>query len=142
MFNLDDCLAFIMSSSAKEFANALERRMRNCEVNRTQWMAMHFIHVNGSLSQVDLAAQMNVTEPSIARMVQIIEQRGYLERGDVAGDKRRKTVSLTEEGERVYQETLPVAEKFKDDCVAGVDEENLQLIKDALAKMVENARKM
>ena len=142
MYPLDDCLAFIMSNSAREFGSALERRMRNCEVNRNQWMAMHYIYSSGSLSQVDLAAQMRVTEPSIARMVQILEQRGYLERGDVVGDKRRKTVSLTEEGKRVYLEMLPIAEKFKDDCVAGVDEKTLEEIKVALAKMVENARKM
>jgi len=42
---------------------------------------------------------------------------------------------------QLYLELLPVAEKFKNDTIAGISEDDLQTLKNALDTMVSNALK-
>jgi len=47
MFNLDDCMAFITSQSAKIFSEALERRFRPYNVTRAQWIVLYYPDFDG-----------------------------------------------------------------------------------------------
>lgn len=141
MFDLDDCLAFITARSAKIFVAGLERRFRSYSVTRIQWIAMFYIHENKGITQRELADKMAVKEPTVVRLTRELEQEGIVFRMGSDTDKRIKRLLLTEKGERVYQEMLPVAETFKNDTISGIGSEELQTLKDVLNKMVENAQR-
>ncbi len=141
MFDLDDCLAFIASRSAKVFSEALEERLRPYNITRAQWIAMYYIHTGDSITQRQLADKMSVKEPTVVRLLQKIEQDGLLERSGNEMDKRVKRLLLTERGTRLCCDILPVVEKFKEDTIAEVSEEDLQTLKDVLSRMVANAQK-
>jgi len=140
MFDLNDCMAFTTCRCGKDCADALERRLCYCEVNRNQWIAMHWIYTNRQLTQCDLAGRMSITEPSVARMLQKLDEMGYLQKHSDAGDKRKNLISLSDKGEDVYRKILPIVEKFKADTVSGISESDLQTLKATLEKMVKNAR--
>lgn len=140
MFNLDDCLAFITSQSAKIFAESMEQKFRPYNITRTQWIAMYYIATSESITQRELADKMAVKGPTVVRLLQKLEQDGLLVRSGIDTDKRVKQLVLTEKGTRLYRSLLPVAEKFKNDTIAGISEENLQILKDALDTMVKNAQ--
>lgn len=139
MFDLDDCMAFITCSSAKIFAEALERRLKPYNITRSQWIAMYYICKSETITQRELAEKMSVKEPTIGRLLQKMESDGYLYRSSINIDKRVKQLKLTEKGAQICEALLPVAEKFKNDTIAGVSQEDLQTLKDALNTMVENA---
>lgn len=141
MFNLDDCMAFITSQSAKIFSEALERRFRPYNITRSQWIVIYYIYTSASASitQRALADKMSIKEPTVARLIQKMEQEGFLTRSGAENDKRVKQLLLTEKGTRLCLELLPVAEKFKNDTIAGIREEDLQTLKNTLDIMVENA---
>ncbi len=140
-FDLDDCMAFVTSNSAKVFAQAMEKRLRPYFVSRSQWIAMHYISSRKGLTQKELARLMSVKEPSIVRMIQKMEAEGYLIRADSDTDRRVKCLVLTEHGEQVYHKILPVVERFKNDTTEGIPEEDLLLLRKTLEKMVDNASK-
>jgi len=141
LFNLDDCLAFITSRSAKIFAESLEQKFRSRHVTRTQWIAMYYISQSKRITQRELAEKMCVKEPTVVRLLQKMETDGYLRRMGCEADRRVKCLKLTEKGRTVYEELLPVAEQFKCDTIAGISDGELQILKRALDKMVENAQK-
>lgn len=140
MFDLDDCMAFVTSQSAKVFAAEMERRLRPYHVTRTQWLAMYYIYTNKTLNQRELAERMSLKDPTVVRMLQKMEMQGYLLRTEIIQDKRQKQLSLSEKGQKVCMDLLPVIEKFKEDTIAGISKEDLQTMKDVLAKMVANAK--
>lgn len=141
MFNLDDCMAFTTSRSAKIFSETLERRLNPYSITRAQWIAIYYIYTNNSITQRALADKMSVKEPTVVRLLQKLEQEGILIRLGVKEDKRVKHLLLTEKGMHLYHKLLPVVEKFKDDTIAGINEKDLQTLKSALDMMVINALK-
>ena len=119
MFDLNDCMAFVTSRSGKIFAAAMEKQLNQYHMTRTQWIAMYYILSKGPLTQKQLAEQMVLKEPSIVPVLQKLE--------------------ISESGRDLCLSLLPVVEQFKADTTAGIGEETLQLVKEALEKMTENA---
>ncbi|MDL2220360.1 MarR family winged helix-turn-helix transcriptional regulator [Eubacteriales bacterium OttesenSCG-928-N14] len=56
-------------------------------------------------SSVDAAAFFKVSKPMVARMVQSLEKKGYLERGASPNAQRRFTLLLTKKAEELVEET-------------------------------------
>lgn len=141
MFNLDDCIAFITNRSAKIFAEELEKDFRPYNMTRSQWIAMYYIYTGESISQRELADKMSIKEPSVVRLIQKLESEGFLNRSGLHTDKRVKQLELSERGVQVYLDLLPIAEKFKDETIASISENDLQTFKKVLSIMVANASK-
>jgi DNA-binding MarR family transcriptional regulator len=53
---------------------------------------------NHGHSASDLVRQLGMSKQSTSELVEILVRRGYLERGDVAGDRRRVELALTARG--------------------------------------------
>jgi DNA-binding MarR family transcriptional regulator len=141
MFNLDDCFALITSKSAKVFKESLEGRFRRFNVTRAQWMAMYYIYVSKEITQRELADKLCVKEPTLARLLQKLEFDGYVCRSNCSSDKRVNHLLLTEKGTKICLDLISVAETFKNDTIADIDEEDLHIFKKVLNKMTENALK-
>ena len=139
MFDLNDCMAFVTSRSGKIFAAAMEKQLNQYHMTRTQWIAMYYILSKGPLTQKQLAEQMVLKEPSIVPVLQKLEIEGHLIRESSKEDRRVKYLELSESGRDLGLSLLPVVEQFKADTTAGIGEETLQLVKEALEKMTENA---
>lgn len=141
MFDLDDCLAFITCQSGKIFADALEKALVPYNVTRSQWIAMYYIYGSENLTQRELADKMSVRQPTVVRLLQALEAKGYLQRSGTDEDKRVKQLELTAKGTQVYLDMLPVVEKFKNDTIAGISQKDLGILKEALSTMIKNALK-
>src|SRR5204863_4203760 len=51
-----------------------------------------------------LASRLALARPTISGAVDALVERGLLERGEVAGDRRAVTVAITSEGRRVLEQ--------------------------------------
>lgn len=142
MFDLDDCFALITSKSGKIFAKTLDERLTLNGITRTQWIAMYYIYNSECITQKALADKMAIREPTVVRLIQKMELDGFLQRTDCYKDKRKKYLKLTEKGVEIYFRLMPVVEKFKEDTVSGIDEQDLATLKNVLNKMTENALKL
>lgn len=140
-FDLNDCLAFITSRSAKIFAEALERRFRPYNVTRVQWIAMYYILKSESITQRELAEKMSIKGPTVVTMLHKMEADGFMLRSGNDTDKRVKHLKLTDKGTRLCTDLIPVVEEFKNDTINGINPEDLQTMKQVLNTMVENAQK-
>lgn len=141
MFNLEDCIAFIANRSGKIFADELEKAFRPFNMTRSQWIVMYYIYTSASISQRELADKMGIKEPSVVRLLQKLEYDGLLHRSGTHTDKRVKQLELSPRGVQVYLDLLPIAEKFKNDTIAGIPESDLQTLTKVLSLMVANATK-
>lgn len=138
MFNLDDCIAFITCKGAKDLADSLEKRLNNFNITRSQWIALYYIKNNYMLTQKQLADKMSLKEPSVVRLIDKMEIFGWVNRINNSNDKRMKSLILTDAGNEIETEMLEVVEKFKADVLIGISQEDLDIFKRTLGKMLEN----
>lgn len=141
MFELDDCLAFVTSTSAKIFSQKLEQRLKPYGISRARWIALHHIYRHEVLMQRELADLMAIREPTVGRMVLEMVQDGLVERQASDTDRRANQLVLTKQGQKLYLDMLPIVEQFKEDTTAGIDQADLATISRVLKKMVENSER-
>lgn len=140
LFNLEDCLAFVTNRSGKIFAEALEKEFRPYHITRSQWIAMYYIYIQESITQRELAEEMSIKEPSVVRLLQKLEYDGLIYRSATNSDKRVKQLELSDKGVKVCLDLMPIAEKFKNDTIAGISKDDLETFKHVLSIMVENTK--
>lgn len=141
MFKIDNCLAFITNQSGKIFSEALEKDLRPYGITRSQWITLYFIYETPRITQKELANKMAIKEPSIVRLIQRLESEGLLDRIQDENDKRNKQLQLTTKGTNKCLTLLPVTEKFKNDTIKGISEEDLETCMRVLNTMVKNTKK-
>lgn len=139
MFKLEDCLAYFANKEMKILTSELEQRIMPYGLTRVQWMALYYIHTNDKISQKRLADLMGSKQPTIAKLLDRMEDSDLIER--IHQDKRTNFLCLTEKGKQLNQDILPVAEQFKNDAVAGISLEYLDIFEKVMKQMSKNVQK-
>ncbi len=86
------------------------RRHRHAELTVPQFRSLIFLsnHADASLSA--LAEHIGLSLPAASRMVQLLVDRGLMDRRAHAGDRRRVSLSLTRQGRDAYRTALAATE--------------------------------
>ncbi|MDO9376595.1 MAG: MarR family transcriptional regulator [Bacteroidota bacterium] len=95
---------------------------------------------NKELIQQDIASVMDKTKSAILRSIDILEEKGFVKRVPVAGDRRKNVIELTSTGKAIIDEMhnkfLDQDEVLKD----GINEEDLNTCMCVLAKIQQKCK--
>ncbi|MEH6943651.1 MarR family winged helix-turn-helix transcriptional regulator [Bacillus sp. JJ722] len=138
MFDLNDCICFITNTASKKISDEFNTRIENCGTTRVQWMALYFIGEKDGIIQKELSQKMNVQESSIARLLDRMEKENLCYRMRDFKDRRITRVRLTPQGEALREELLPLGQSFHNEATQDISQEELDVFKVVLDKMVRN----
>jgi DNA-binding MarR family transcriptional regulator len=97
-----------LASELRTSLTRLRRRLRQMRPETSlslgQMAALGTLDRHGPMTPGDLAAHERVQPPSMTRMVNALEQAGYVSRTPHPSDGRQVVVALTEAGTRVLKE--------------------------------------
>ncbi|PYI52654.1 MarR family winged helix-turn-helix transcriptional regulator [Paenibacillus flagellatus] len=89
----------------------------------------------GSILPSDLAARIGVTKANISVLLGPLERQSYIRSSGHPKDGRKRTVTLTEQGERLLRELLPGNRAVIAERMAALSEPELQQLNRLLAKL-------
>lgn len=138
MFQLKDCIAFLTTRAAKEMASKLEKRFFKYNISRAEFFVLYYISTTPNITQTILANSLNVTTPTVVKIIDRMEKRGLLSRIQDKQNRRINFLNLTPEGKKILATLLPVAETFKDDAIKGISNEDLDIYLKVLQKLQTN----
>lgn len=99
----------------------------NSGVTEQQWRILRVLDDAGPLSAAEVADRASLSAPSLSRIAHGMETRGLITRTEVAGDRRRQNMILTDAGRAVIarhmDEALRITEEYRRDL--GDDYEEL-----------------
>ncbi len=106
----------------------------------TQWRVIAIVGRHAGISAQEIAERSAMDKVAVSRAVAALTNRSLLSRGDDPSDRRRLTLSLTEEGSRVYADVIPAALRFESELIAHLSVEEKTALEDLLDKMTERAK--
>ena len=90
--------------------------------------------------QQDIAEVMDKTKSAILRSIDILEEKGFVRRLPVAGDRRKNVIELTDSGksiiDKMHEQFLEQDEILKQ----GIDQKDLQTTMHVLSKIQRKCR--
>lgn len=103
-----------------------------------RWRILLALHEHGQCSQKMLAEQCRLDPASLTRLLQAMQQLGWITRSADQHDNRVTNASLTPIGQAVVNEALPRRAAFFEDALQGLSNEDVQALTHALDVLERN----
>ncbi len=136
---------FLVSDVARLLRTEFDRRVRDFGLTRSQWLALSRIHRQPGCSQSELAETMEMEKGPAGRLVDRLEENGFVSREADPADRRVKRLRLTPEAEAIERTMRDIARRTVQEALGDLDEaerdravELLLTVKARLQEMLQN----
>ena len=140
-----DPVGYLIGDVSRMIRTVYDRRVEPLGLTRAQWRVMTRLNRLESCTQTELATELEIEKPTLGKLIERLEAKGWVERRADANDARSKLVYLTPAAGPVLQQMHSEAEEVVAGIFAGVSaddaarlHEMLDHIKDNLAAMLDD----
>jgi DNA-binding MarR family transcriptional regulator len=138
MGDIMETLPFEIAETAHALRRAFDRRAATLGVTRAQWKVLFRVSRMPGLRQVDLADQLDVEPITLCRIVDRLEDAGLVARRRDPEDRRAWRLEVTDKAVPLVEQLRALGDELRAEAFAGLDEDVLDQVRAALAKMREN----
>jgi len=131
-------LAWEIGETSHAMRRFYDRRAAELGVTRAQWRVIAILGRHPGMKQVELADRLDVEPISACRIIDRLEEAGLVERQRDPADRRAWRVSLTATAEPIRERLRLLAEEMSREAFAGLSEEQLTVMRAALARIRDN----
>ena len=127
----------IAGCKLKQYTAAMLRQ-HNIDLTPEQFLLIDLLWNQGSMSQLEIADQMQKDKNSITKLVDAIERKGYVVRQQNPSDRRSNTIVLTELGNSLKDNAKTKGISILNTMLEGISEQELNSFLETLDKLCSN----
>ena len=146
--NLERNFGFILHDVARLLRTTYDRRVRDLGLTRSQWWVLTHLFRKDGITQSELAETLELERPSLGRLLDRLEAKGWVRRTPDPRDRRAKRVSLTDAAQTPMRVMREVAAGVREDALSSLNPaerdrfvDTLLTIKSNLVSQVNGASK-
>src|SRR5262249_34674165 len=94
-----------------------DRRVKALGLTRPQWLALGRLNRHPGASQSELADMMEIEKAPAGKIVDRMEEKGWVVRRPDPLDRRVNRIHLTELGERIFDAIQPISQSTIEDSL-------------------------
>jgi DNA-binding MarR family transcriptional regulator len=136
--SLDRNFGLILHDVARLLRANFDRRVRDMGLTRSQWWVLTHLYREDGLSQTELAELMEIEKPSLGRLLDRLEAKNWIRRGNDPKDRRINRVYLTLDVKPMVREMRQHASDVRQQALAGLSDNQRELFVDTLLQLKEN----
>jgi MarR family transcriptional regulator for hemolysin len=133
---------FLINDVARLMRTAYDRRVRDLGLTRSQWWVLNHLFRNDGVTQSELAEVLEIERPTLGRLLDRLEAKGWVRREHDARDRRAWRVHLTDAVEPAMRRLRKVAAELRSDALAGLSERERERFVDTLLAVKANLQRM
>ena len=129
---------FILNDVARLMRTTFDRRVKALGLTRSQWWVLNHLFRNDGVTQSELAEILEVEKATLGRLLDRMEQKGWIRREGHADDRRAKRVFLTEDVEPSIKTMRAAAAEVRRESISGLSVAQQTQFVDALLAIKAN----
>jgi MarR family transcriptional regulator, transcriptional regulator for hemolysin len=136
-FDYETNPGFIINRTARSLSRSMDIRLRNrVGITFAQWRVLVLLtKTHDGLSQKEIAEGLGLEAPSLIPIIDKLENDGFIERRVDRNDRRNNRIFRAKKTFEIWETTLECATRVLTIALAGLPEENIQIMKEVLEKM-------
>jgi DNA-binding MarR family transcriptional regulator len=139
-FDLDEFLPYLLNQAAEVTSQNFQSVYRDeYDMTRTQWRVLANLGKHGAMTATEICRATFIEKTKMSRAVQALEEKSFLSRGSIAGDRRSEQLSLTAEGASVFRTLGKRAAAFDLDLRKHLGSDVAMALEDVLKTLMQNA---
>lgn len=132
---------YVFNQLGNAFRASLERAMSEIGLHGGQVFILISLWKNDGQNQVEMAKKLNLSAPTINKMVKSLEANNFVESRKCTGDNRMMRVFLTEKGVQIRESVVSTWQQIEMLAYANLTETEKLVLSQLFAKMSENLLK-
>ncbi len=136
--NLARNFGFILHDVARLLRTTYDRRVRGLGLTRSQWWVLTHLVRRDGITQSELAEVLELEKPSLGRLLDRLEAKGWVRREVDARDRRAKRVFLTGAAEAPMRVMRKIAAGVREDALSGLSTADRDRFVDTLLTIKSN----
>lgn len=134
----DTSFAYRMHDLTCLFRKHFDRRALRFGLTRAQWRALKAIRRDEGLSQSALADRLELEAIAVGRVVDRLQDAGFVVRRADPADRRRWRLHLTPKAHAVTDDMEVLAQELRGESLRDVDAQELEVFQRVLARIHDN----
>lgn len=112
---IDESPGYLIESLSRNMRRFSAQQLREKKVNLTleQISVLLILNEHGSKFQNELADIMSKDNPTLTRILDLLEKKSFLKREPSAGDRRKFLIVLTKKGSDKLSSVLPIVKEIR-----------------------------
>lgn len=133
-----DRLGFIIHDAARLMRKRFEQRGAQHGLSAAQWRLLVRVVKEPGVSQVRLAELLEVEPISVSRLIDRMEEAGWIERRADQSDRRVRTIFPTARSSKAFDDIKSVAGEVYEEALAGLPDEKRRILVEGLNTIIAN----
>ena len=134
-----ETLPFEIGETAHALRKAFDRLATGLGVTRAQWKVLFKLTRTPGLRQVELADMLDLEPITLCRIVDRLEEAGLVERTRDPEDRRAWRLHVSAKAQPLVDKLQAVGADLVEQAFAGIDGKDIELTRQVLARIRENA---
>lgn len=135
-------LCRLIGQTRSEIVLAIERALvaTGVELNFSQFLALKRLGEDGPMAPGELARSLNYNPGALTRLLDKLEQVGYLERAPDPADRRALRLELTTAGRKVHARMIACGNAAAERAFGEISADERRQVHEVLARVLERLR--
>lgn len=135
---MTDSLGFLISDVSRLLRKRFDERARLIGVTRQQWRTLSVLKRHEGSNQGMLAELLEVEPITLGRMIDRLEEAGWVERRRDPGDRRVWRIHLTDAAQPILLQLKGIADSLFVDAAEGISAEDQAKLHALLERLRDN----
>lgn len=136
--SLDEAIGRLTSQTNKRIMRYLNINLEKYNITLEQWGVLLKLSQEDRISQRNLAEKVDKDQPTLTRILDILERKELVKREPSKEDKRSFSVCITGAGLQLKGEVEPYLEELFKKILQGITNENIEIYREVLMKINKN----
>ncbi len=133
-------IGYWCSIAAHQYFARLQERLRHLDITHWFYVLLIIDEGKGALSQKELADRLDLDKVAMTRALDHLGQKGYVERCECEGDRRKYLIKLTSKAKPAVKAIRKAYEELNDEALKGVKKADRAAFLEHLTLIVNNLR--
>lgn len=130
-------LSILSNTVSSTIASTYDKRFN---LSIPEWRVIAILGRFPGLSAVEVAERTLMDKVAVSRAVSKLIRSGRIDRQFADADRRRSILNLSEEGRKVHDEIAPMALRFEDDLLHGLNDDEIHTLTVLIERLLARAR--
>lgn len=137
-YDFKESIGYSVALAYRALRMALDAKLKRYGITFRQWQVLASLALEGETAQVRLAELIDVEGPTLVRILDRMEQKGWIKRKVSSRDRRQKLITPTKKAENVWEKMTECAHGVRNNAVNGISSKDISKLKKLLEKIREN----
>lgn len=140
MNKLNTVLFYTIEKAIKTYRQYAQKQLKEygLKITLDQWLVVKSIIDNPEITQQEIAEKVFKDNASITRIIELLVKAKYLKRTVNKVDKRRSNLTVTTEGEKVFEEVYRIVLNNRATALNNVNLKDLEITSKVLKEIINN----